>query len=186
MPYVEHIIGAINIFDITIVVIVPAHRPSLIVAEPIAAVLEAVIPVDHAGTPHVERVIMTEMGFVTDVRNAAIVTPTVAAVVRNGLCLLPSGRLRLALRLLGTLWLRLALCLLGTLWLRLALRLLGMLWLRLALCLLGMLWLRLTLCLMGMLWLRLALRLLGTLWLRLSLCLLGVLWLRLTLCLVLL
>jgi len=67
MPYVEHIIGAINVLDITVVVVIPAHWPSLVVPEPIAAVLEAVIPVDHTGMPHVERVALTEMGTVTDV-----------------------------------------------------------------------------------------------------------------------
>ena len=87
MPQVEHIIDAINVFDITVVVVVPAYWPFLIVAERIAAVLEAVIPADHLGMPHVERVVMTEMGTVMVVRNAAILAA--AAVVSNGLCLLP-------------------------------------------------------------------------------------------------
>jgi len=103
----------------------------------------------------VERVALTEMGTVIGVRNAAIVAA--AAVVSDGLCLLPGGLLRLC-----ALWLRLALrrlcalrlLLLGTLRLRLALRLrlLGALWLRLVL------WLRL----LG----ALRLRLLGALRLR--------------------
>jgi hypothetical protein len=62
---------------------------------------------------------MTEMGTVTDVRNAAIMVAVVATVVSNGLWLL------LVLRLLGALWL-LALCLLGALWLRFFCALLGL------------------------------------------------------------
>jgi len=98
MPHVEHIIDAINVFDIKVVVVVPAYWPSFIEPEPIAAVLEAVIPADHLGMPHVERVALTEMGTVTGVRNAAIMAA--ATVVSNGLWPL------LALPLLGTLWLR--------------------------------------------------------------------------------
>jgi hypothetical protein len=60
------------------------------------------------------------MGTVINVRNAAILAA--AAVAGNGLCLLPPGRLCLALRLLRALWLRalgaLWLCSLGALWLR--------------------------------------------------------------------
>ena len=98
MPQVEHIIDAINVFDITVVVVVPAYWPCFIEPEPIAAVLEAVIPADHLGMPHVERVAPTEMGTVTGVRNAPIVAA--ATVVGNGLWVL------LALPLLCALWLR--------------------------------------------------------------------------------
>src|SRR5208337_181861 len=98
MPQVEHIIDAINVFDIKVVVVVPAYWPSFIEPEPIAAVLEAVIPADHLGMPHVERVAPTEMGTVTGVRNAPIVAA--ATVVGNGLWVL------LALPLLCALWLR--------------------------------------------------------------------------------
>src|SRR5208282_2253972 len=134
MLQVVHIIGAINENDITVVVVVPAYRPCLIVTERIATVLEALVPAVHLGAPHVERVALTEMGTVIGVRNAAIVAA--AAVVSDGLCLLPGGLLRLC-----ALWLRLALrrlcalrlLLLGALWLRLVLwlRLLGALRLRL-------------------------------------------------------
>ena len=114
MPQVEQIIDAINVFDIKVVVVVPAHWPPFIVPKPIAAVLEAVIPADHPGTPHVERVVVTEMGTVIGVRNAAIMAGVAATVVSNGLWLLPSG-------LLSALWLcflgALGLCFLGTLWL---------------------------------------------------------------------
>jgi len=61
--------------------------------------------------PHVEGVSLTEMGTVIGVGNAAVLAA--AAVASNGLCLLPSGRLCLALRLLRSLWLRS----LGALWL---------------------------------------------------------------------
>jgi len=178
MPQVEHIIDAINVFDIKVVVVVPARWPSFIEPEPIAAVLEALIPVDHPGAPHVERVLVTEMGTVIGVRNAAIVAA--ATVVSNGLWLLPCGPLcllcvlwLLTLRLLGALWL--LLCLLCALWLLLcllcalrlllcllcALRLLFCLLcaLRLLLCLLCVLWL--LLCLLCVLRLLLALRLRG-------------------------
>ena len=93
-------IGAIDVFDIKVVVIAPADWPSLIVTERIAAILEAVIPTPHLGMAHVERVIMTEMGSVIGVRNAAILPPA-ATVASNGLRLLPGGLLRLC-----ALWLR--------------------------------------------------------------------------------
>ncbi len=151
MPQVEHIIDAINVFDIKVVVVVPAFWPSFIEPEPIAAVLEAVIPVDHLGTPHVERVAPTEMGTVTGRQKCG-----------------HSGR-----RCWHGLW-PLRFALLGALWL-LALRLLGALRLRLlgALLWLGflrtLLWLRF-LC--TLLWLRF---LRALLWLR-FLC--ALLWLR--------
>jgi hypothetical protein len=101
------------------------------------------------------------MGSVIRIGNTAILAT--AAVAGNGLCLLPSGRLCLALRLLGALWL-LALRLLGALRLCLALRLLGALWLRFLCTLLrlgslrALLWLRF---LRALLRLRLVLRRLG-------------------------
>ena len=105
---------------------------------------------------------MTEMGSVTDVRNAPIMVAVVsvaavaivAAIVGNGLPLLPSGLLRLALGLLLALRLGLAL---GLLALRLGLAL-CLLALRLGLLL--ALRLRLVLWLLGVLWL---LRVLGCL-----------------------
>jgi len=95
-PQVAQIIGAINVLDINRVVVAPACWPSLIEPEPIAAVLEAVIPFDHLGTHHVERVAMTKMVTVTGVRNAAIMVAVVpvallavvATVVTAGLCAL--------------------------------------------------------------------------------------------------
>jgi len=157
---VAQIIGAITVLHINGVVVAPAYWPSLIEPEPIAAVLEAVIPADHLRTDHVERVAVTEMGTVTAVRNAAIMAS--ATVGSNDLSLLPSG----LLRLLCALWL-LALCLLCALlrlWL-LALRLLGALLRLYFLCALGLL----ALCLLCVL---LGLRLLCALGL-LALCLLG-------------
>src|SRR5208283_4714336 len=157
-PQVAQIIEAINVFNIKVVVVAPAYWPSLIVPKRIAAILEAVIPAAHLGAPHVEGVSMTEMGVVTDVRYAAIVTATAATVVSNGLLRL-RGALRLCLRLRGALWLCLRLR--GAL--RLRLRLLGPLWLRLR----GALWLCLRL--RGTLRLLLLLRWLGALRLRLFL-----------------
>ena len=159
MPQVEHIIDAINVFDIKVVVVVPAYWPSFIEPEPIAAVLEAVIPFDHLGTPHVERVATAEMGTVTGVRNAAIVAAT---VVSNGLWPL------LVLRLLGALRL-LALRLLGALRLRF---LCALLWLRFLCALLRLRFLR---ALLRLRFLRalLRLRFLFVLRLRLVLCRLG-------------
>ena len=160
MPQVEHIIDAINVFDIKVVVVVPAYWPSFIEPEPIAAVLEAVIPFDHLGTPHVERVAPTEMGTVTGVRNAAIVAA--APVGSNGLWPL------LVLRLLGALRL-LALRLLGALRLRF---LCALLWLRFLCALLRLRFLR---ALLRLRFLRalLRLRFLFVLRLRLVLCRLG-------------
>jgi hypothetical protein len=85
MPQVEHIIDAINVFDIKVVVVAPAVWPSSIVPEPIAAVLEAVIPTNELGMPHVERVATAKMLTVTVVRNAAIMAGVAATVVSNGL-----------------------------------------------------------------------------------------------------
>jgi len=160
MPQVEHIIDAINVFDIKVVVVVPAYWPSFIEPEPIAAVLEAVIPFDHLGMPHVERVAPTEMGTVTGVRNAAIVAA--APVGSNGLWPL------LVLRLLGALRL-LALRLLGALRLRF---LCALLWLRFLCALLRLRFLR---ALLRLRFLRalLRLRFLFVLRLRLVLCRLG-------------
>src|ERR1039458_226577 len=123
MPHVEHIIGAINVFDIKAVVVVPAGWPFLIISEPIATVLEAVIPAYHLRTHHAERVATAKTGTVTVVRNSAIMVPVVATIGSNGpwlllACLLGALRLCLVLRL------RLALCLLGALRLCLVLRLL--------------------------------------------------------------
>ena len=163
MPQIVHIIGAINEYDINVVVVVPAYWPSFIEPEPIAAVLETVIPADHLGTHHVERVALTEMGTVTSVRNAAITVTVVATVVSHGLWLplLLHLLCPLRLRLLCPLWLLPVLHLLCTLWLLcllcpLGLRLLCTLWL---LCLLCALWL---LCLLRALWLLLVLRLLSS------------------------
>ena len=148
-PQVAQIIGTINVFDKKVVVVAPAYWPSLIVPERITAILEAVKPAAQLGTPHVERVAVTEMGTVIGVRNAAIVAA--AAVVSNGLGLLPGGLLRLlcalwlSLRGLGALRLRL-LC---ALWL--SLRGFCPLWLRLC-----ALWL--SLCGLDALRLRLLLR----------------------------
>jgi hypothetical protein len=169
MPQVEQIIDAINVFDIKVVVVVPAYWPSFIEPEPIAAVLEAVIPADHLGMPHVERVAPTEMGTVSGVRNAAIVAA--APVGSNGLWPL------LVLRLLGALRLRF-LC--ALLWLRF---LCALLWLRFLCALLWLrflcaLWLRLLCALLWLRFLRALLRLRflrALLWLRL-LC--ALLWLR--------
>ena len=100
-PQVAQKIGTIDVFDVKVVVIAPAIRPTLIVTKRIAAILEAVIPTPHLGMAHVERVAVTEMGTVIGVRNAAIIAPTSAATVASdGLCPLPGGLLRLcALRL---------------------------------------------------------------------------------------
>jgi len=132
-PQVVQIIGAPLVDDINVVVVVPAHWPSYIEPEPIAAVLEAVIPADHLGTHHVERVVMTEMGTVMVVRNAAIMVAVVATVGSNGPWLL------LVLHLLCALWLLLVLCLLCLLRLLLVLRLLCALRLLVVLCLLCLL-----------------------------------------------
>ena len=78
MPKVVHIIGAIIVFDVTVVVVVPAYWPFLVVPKPVAAIVEAVIPADHLGTPHVEPVAVTEMGTVIDVRNATIKAAVIA------------------------------------------------------------------------------------------------------------
>ena len=50
MVQVIHIIGAILVYDVTVVVVAPAYWPSLVVPEPVAAVLKAVIPGVPCGT----------------------------------------------------------------------------------------------------------------------------------------
>src|SRR5580692_2444796 len=82
MHHVVHKVAAILIYHVDVVVVVPAQWPPLVVSEPIAAVLEAVIAADHLGTPHVERVALTKMRSVAGVRNASILAA--AAVAGNG------------------------------------------------------------------------------------------------------
>jgi len=101
MPRVVQEIGAPNVFNINVVGVVPAWWPWFIESEPIAAVLEAVIPADKPGTAHAEPVVTTKMGTVTVVRNAAIMVAVVATVVSSTLSLLPSA----PLSLLCALWL---------------------------------------------------------------------------------
>src|SRR5271169_4147806 len=83
MHQIIHIVISVGIFDINVVVVAPAYRPRLVVPEPVAAVLEAIVPADPSGTSHVEGVVVTEMGTVTGIRNTAILAAT--AVVSNGL-----------------------------------------------------------------------------------------------------
>ena len=64
MPRVVKVIAASDVFDINVVVVAPAGWPWLIESKPIAAVLEAVVPLDHLGTDHAKRVVMTKMGTV--------------------------------------------------------------------------------------------------------------------------
>jgi hypothetical protein len=85
MPQVIQIIGAPLVYDITVVVVAPAIWPSYIEPEPIAAVMEAVIPTYHLGAHHVERVATAKMLTVIGLRNAAITAAVVATVVSNGL-----------------------------------------------------------------------------------------------------
>jgi len=93
MPQVIHKIGAPHVIDINVVIVAPANWPSLIVPEPIAVILEAVIPTYKLGMSHVERVAMAKMLMVIGVRNAAIIAAAVsvtlvavvATVVTSGL-----------------------------------------------------------------------------------------------------
>ena len=80
MPRVTQVIATPDVLDINVVVVAPAGWPGLIESEPIAAVLEAVVPINHLGTDHAERVVMTKMGTVTVVRNATIMVAIVAVV----------------------------------------------------------------------------------------------------------
>jgi hypothetical protein len=81
MPPVVHIIAAPEVFDINVVVVIPAYGPSLIKPKPIAAVLEAVIPADHLWMHHVERVVPAKIGAVAVVRNAAIMVAVIPIAV---------------------------------------------------------------------------------------------------------
>jgi len=149
MPRVVHVIDAPNVVDINVVVVVPAYWPSVIISEPVAVVLEAMIPVDKRGTAHVKRVAMTKIGTETVVRNATIMVAVVPTVVSSALSLLPSG----LLRLLYALWLLLALLVLRLLCVLrplCALHLLCVLWLLLALLVLHLLALHL-LCMLRLL-----------------------------------
>ena len=134
MPPVVQVIAAPNVLDINVVVVAPAWWPWFIISEPIAAVLEALIPVVHPGTAHAERVAMTKIGTVTVVRNATImvaivpvaVEAVVATVVSGVLSLLSSALpLLCVLTALGLLSVLTALCLLCVLRLLLVLRLLS-------------------------------------------------------------
>ena len=117
MPQIVHIIAVMFVDDVYVVIVVPAAWPSLIVSEPVAAVLEAVIPAYHLGTHHVERVAMTEIGMVVVVRNAAIlvaivpvaviavvtvaIVSVIGTMISNGLLLVLVLRLLLVLSLPG-------------------------------------------------------------------------------------
>lgn len=81
IPRVAQVIPTPDVFDINVVVVAPPDGPWLIESERIATVLEAVVPVDHPGAAHAKRVVMTKMGAVTGVRNAAIMVAIVAVAV---------------------------------------------------------------------------------------------------------
>ena len=124
MPSVVHVIAALNVLDINVVVVAPACWPWFIISEPIAAVLEALIPVVHPGTAHAERVAVTKIGPVTVIRNATIMVAIVpvaveavaAPVVSSALSLLPAAlTLLCVLAPLPLLSVLAALCLLGVL-----------------------------------------------------------------------
>ena len=95
MPAVVHIIGATIVFNITVIVVVPAYWPSLIKPEPVATVVEAVIPADHLGAPHAEVMVVPEVGIVVGVGNAAIVAVVtvvfIPSVTGIRLCLFAPG-----------------------------------------------------------------------------------------------
>ena len=83
MPRVVQVIAASGVFDIHVVIAVPVGWPGLVVSEPIAIVLESVVPLDHPGTHHAERVVTAKMGPVMLVRDAAIMVAIVAVTVET-------------------------------------------------------------------------------------------------------
>src|SRR5579864_3577190 len=81
MPAVEHIIVPIDVFNIHVVIIVPASWPSLDESERITVVGEAVISAIKAGVPHVERVVMAKMLAVMVISNSTVMVSVVSIAV---------------------------------------------------------------------------------------------------------
>lgn len=78
---VAEVVGIIHVLHINVVGIGPIRWPGFVVSEPIAAVLKAIVPGDHSGTDHSERVGISKMGLVTSVRNPAIMVAVVPVAV---------------------------------------------------------------------------------------------------------
>jgi hypothetical protein len=83
MPRVIHVIGAPNIVDINIIVVVPARWPSLIILEQIATIPEAVTPVDKPGTAHAERMATTKISVEMVIGNATVVVAIVSLLLTH-------------------------------------------------------------------------------------------------------
>jgi len=90
MEWVIQKVPSVDVVNINVVGVKPAHWPRLTESEPIAAVLEARLPFDNYGTINDEHVLATKIGVETVLRNAAVVDIGV-------LCLLSVLRGRLSL-----------------------------------------------------------------------------------------
>ena len=95
--WVEHVIPAIDVININVVSVVPAHRPRFNESKPIAAVLETRISADKNWIAHVELVLPTKVGMETLVGNSTV-TPGAETELR--LRALRGHRLLCALRVL--------------------------------------------------------------------------------------
>jgi hypothetical protein len=103
MSWVVHVIGASDIVDINVIVVAPACRPLLRISEQIAAIPEAIKPVDKPGAAHAKGVATTKIGAEMVVGNATIMVAivpyamevVVPMVVSEGTSLPVSALLRL-------------------------------------------------------------------------------------------
>ena len=69
---VVQVISAINIIDVNVVGVVPTFRPRLNKSEPITAVLEAGISINHLRTADMESMLAPKVGTEVGVRYAPI------------------------------------------------------------------------------------------------------------------
>ena len=95
-------IPSVNVVNVNVVGVVPAHGPGLSESEPVAAVLEARSPANYRGTVDAEHVGMTKVGTEAVIRYAATMVPSDLLAPLSMLTLLRGpvllGLLRMLLR----------------------------------------------------------------------------------------
>jgi hypothetical protein len=115
MPWVIKVVRAIHVFHINVVSVVPIGGPWFIVAKPIAAVLEAIISLDHSGAADAELVGIAKMGAIPVIRNASIVIAIVSVSMESVIATIACNLSRLSLSALSLLAALPSLCLPGLL-----------------------------------------------------------------------
>lgn len=95
--WVEHVIPAIDVINVNVVGVIPAHRPRFNESEPIAAILETRISTDKNWIAHVEFMLAAKIG------TEAIIGNSIAAPGTEAECRLRALRGHGLLRALRTL-----------------------------------------------------------------------------------